>query len=292
MKGIKRDNLNEIKSFKTPPQPICDVLSGVLLLLGINDLSWSSMKAFLSKRGIVDEIINFDVKTVSIEMVNRVKRLLSKNEKSFDKSVISRVSVAAAPLAAWVKANIEYSNVLTSVKPLESELIIMEKELKECESMLASCETSLQEINDRIDNLKSIFSLKTMETERLKLQLDLAQNRTKSAATLIDQLGGEKERWQRRALEFKKRKSTLWVELLLYCAYATYLGNQNDDTRVDFKKLWLEHLCNIYKDLDFDILHLYRNVLGSWKQWGLHHDNFCLENAAIIATKSNKVCQN
>ena len=31
-------------------------------------------------------------------------------------------SVAAAPLAAWVKANISYSSVLESVAPLEKEL--------------------------------------------------------------------------------------------------------------------------------------------------------------------------
>lgn len=31
-------------------------------------------------------------------------------------------SVAAAPLAAWVKANLSYSSVLESVAPLEREL--------------------------------------------------------------------------------------------------------------------------------------------------------------------------
>ena len=35
VKGIKRDNLNEIRSLKSPPSMIVDVLSGVLMLLGM-----------------------------------------------------------------------------------------------------------------------------------------------------------------------------------------------------------------------------------------------------------------
>lgn len=32
-----------------------------------------------------------------------------------------RASVAAAPLAAWVKANLQYSRVLEKIEPLEKE---------------------------------------------------------------------------------------------------------------------------------------------------------------------------
>ena len=147
MKGIKRGNINEIKSFKTPPQPICDVLSGVLMLQGIRDLSWNSMKAFLAKRGVIEDILNFDVKTISEETINKVKSLVRKKKNSFDKKVISRVSVAAAPLAAWVIANLDYLNVLTTVKPLEEELNGMSTGLTECKLMLESCENSMKENN-------------------------------------------------------------------------------------------------------------------------------------------------
>ena len=49
--GIKSDNLNEIKSLKMPPEPIRDVLEGVLRIMGNFDTSWISMKRFLGTMG-------------------------------------------------------------------------------------------------------------------------------------------------------------------------------------------------------------------------------------------------
>ena len=191
VKGIKRENLNEIKSFKTPPQAIVDVLSGVLILQGIQDLSWNSMKAFLAKRGVIEEILNFDVKTISQRTMNKVRSLIKKKGRSFEKSVISRVSVAAAPLASWVTANLDYMDVFTTIKPLEIELNEMKLELEDCKGMLTSCEQNMKVIDDRVSKLKSNFAHKTREAEILKNNLQGARFRSESAIQLIEQLSGK-----------------------------------------------------------------------------------------------------
>ena len=66
--GIKKDNLNEIRSLKLPPEPIRDVLEGVLRLLGNLDTSWVSMKRFLGNKSVKDEIINFDSRKITPEI--------------------------------------------------------------------------------------------------------------------------------------------------------------------------------------------------------------------------------
>jgi len=54
--NIRNEALTEIRSLRAPPETIRDILEGVLRLMGILDTSWTSMKTFLAKRGIKDEI--------------------------------------------------------------------------------------------------------------------------------------------------------------------------------------------------------------------------------------------
>lgn len=48
--SIKPEHLNEIRALKMPPDPIHDVLNGVLRLMGNFDNSWTSMKKFRAQK--------------------------------------------------------------------------------------------------------------------------------------------------------------------------------------------------------------------------------------------------
>ena len=43
--SLKADTLSEIRSLRSPPDTIKDILEGVLKLMGVSDTSWTSMKA-------------------------------------------------------------------------------------------------------------------------------------------------------------------------------------------------------------------------------------------------------
>ena len=92
------------------------------MLLGVQDLSWLSMKKFLGNRGVKEDILNFNAKTISNDLRKNVSKMIKKKADSFEAANITRVSVAAAPMAAWVKANIRYSLVIEKIEPLEAEL--------------------------------------------------------------------------------------------------------------------------------------------------------------------------
>ena len=67
-----------------------------------------------------EEILNFDARQITKEMRTSVSKLLKQKGSSFEHANIYRVSVSAAPLAAWVKANIRYSLVLTDLLSITS----------------------------------------------------------------------------------------------------------------------------------------------------------------------------
>jgi dynein heavy chain 2 len=91
-------------------------------MMGQDDISWAGMKRFLGSAGIINAILGFDARQVSNKMKNNVGKIIGANPQSFEQTRIKQVSTACAPLAAWVIANIKYSEVLLKIEPLTSEL--------------------------------------------------------------------------------------------------------------------------------------------------------------------------
>ena len=92
---IRPESLSEIRSLRAPPPAIRDVLEGVLRLMGVLDMSWNSMKAFLGNRTVKDEIMNFDARSVTSQIRKSVQELISSKPESFEEANIKRASVAA-----------------------------------------------------------------------------------------------------------------------------------------------------------------------------------------------------
>jgi dynein heavy chain 2 len=112
------------------------VLSGVLALFANQDFSWNSMKATLKAKGIKEQILSFDARSITPEIRENTQKILDANANSFEEKVIIKVSKATAPLAAWVKANVQYSTVLESIAPLTSSLEKTKKSLESSEKKL------------------------------------------------------------------------------------------------------------------------------------------------------------
>ncbi|KAJ1446203.1 dynein heavy chain and region D6 of dynein motor-domain-containing protein [Pelagophyceae sp. CCMP2097] len=277
---IKAEHLNEIRSLKMPPEPIADVLGAVLKLLGISDVSWSSMKKFLSNRGVKDEILHYDARRIGGELRKDVARLLKQKASSFDHATITRVSVAAAPLAAWVKANIRYSVVLEKIQPLEAELAKAEESLEKCQQRLRLCEDEISTIDERVAGLKVEFGERTGEAEKLKRNMEHAKGILGKAEMLLGKLGGEQARWKHQAGELRAELASLPRQLLLAAGFLTYLPRQPEDVRERTTKAWAQ-LVGLHK-FSFTGLLATESQLLAWKQLGLPADSLSQENALVV----------
>jgi dynein heavy chain 2, cytosolic len=284
---IKPDHLNEIRSLTAPPEAIADVLAAVLMLLGVQDLSWLSMKKFLGNRGVKDDILNFNAKGISDELRKNVSKMIKKKSESFEAANITRVSVAAAPMAAWVKANIRYSLVIEKIEPLEAELEQEIYKLEQSQKRLQKCEDELRELDDRVGALKQEFSEKTAETERLKRNLAIAGTTLDKAEGLIGQLGGEQARWKTQAAQLQSDLSKLPTKMLLAAGFETYLAKAPEDIRAKLISQW-QDICLI-SAFSFKRVMSTESELLQWKSMGLPSDDLSQENGLVIAHLSNRV---
>uniref|UniRef100_A0A2C9KF65 Dynein heavy chain coiled coil stalk domain-containing protein n=1 Tax=Biomphalaria glabrata TaxID=6526 RepID=A0A2C9KF65_BIOGL len=259
--SIKNESLSEIRALRAPPDVIRDILEGVLRLMGIFDTSWVSMKSFLAKRGVKEEIQTFDARTISPEIRKSVEELLRKNKDSFDAKNAKRASQAAEPLAAWVVANVKYSYVLEKIEPLEAEQNELKRNLDKVESRMSKLSQALGEVDRKVATLRNRFETLTKEAAELKIKLDRENETIDAAETLVTKLEGEYQRWNQQA-------------------FITYLSAAPEDQRRNYLKQWQETV-GVDK---FDL----RRFLSTeseqliWKSEGLPSDDLSMENALVI----------
>eukprot|EP00878_Enallax_costatus_P027572 GHUV01029703.1.p1 GENE.GHUV01029703.1~~GHUV01029703.1.p1 ORF type:complete len:596 (+),score=176.00 GHUV01029703.1:386-2173(+) len=149
--GIKADNINEVRSLRMAPDVIRDVLEGVLLLMGQEDTSWAAMKAFLGKRSVKEDTINYDAHRILTTpgLRNKLDKLMASKGASFEKEVAYRASQACGPMAVWVVANKSYSEVLKQIAPLENQLSQLKQGLAESQDRLSQCQSELAQLDEQ-----------------------------------------------------------------------------------------------------------------------------------------------
>ena len=65
VKGIKRQNLVEMKSLKNPPPAVKMALESICTLMGEKIMDWNAMRAFIMKDNFITNIVNFDTEGIT-----------------------------------------------------------------------------------------------------------------------------------------------------------------------------------------------------------------------------------
>ena len=200
VRGIRKDHLAEVKSMKSPPDAVRDVLEACMLIMGQRDTSWSGMRAFLGQTGFKERIIGFDCRMISDETRREVEELLrGPRAASFRPEVIERASRAASPLAAWVKSSLLYAKVLETVAPLEAAVAEVAGQHAQASAKVQGAEAEVARLEEGIAKLKADYAGLATKAEGLKNDLEKAETTLQRAEALLGQLVGERKRWSRQA---------------------------------------------------------------------------------------------
>ncbi|GMT29047.1 hypothetical protein PFISCL1PPCAC_20344, partial [Pristionchus fissidentatus] len=100
-------------------------------------------------------------------------------------------SAAAAPLAAWVMANLQYSTILEKISPLEKVREDLQKNLQKAEKQMEKISKGLVTVDQQVAELKRNFEVLMKEATTIKVDLEREQEVIKVAGTLVERLGGE-----------------------------------------------------------------------------------------------------
>ncbi|KAJ4457360.1 putative Cytoplasmic dynein 2 heavy chain 1 [Paratrimastix pyriformis] len=162
---------------------------------GVPELPWQKARSFLLEKGVRDQLLHFDAHAITPHIRQQLLRHISDNPNSFDQKVIGRVSQAAAPLALWVKANLDYSVVLEKIAPLEREFAGLSAKFEQSTARLNECRNQVTFLDNEVARLRDDFKLKTAAAEQLKVKVDEVATKLVAAQSLLQKLDGERSRW-------------------------------------------------------------------------------------------------
>ena len=278
--NIKSETLTEVRSLRIPPEVIRDILEATLLLMGIEDTSWNSMKQFLAKRGVREEIRSFDARRINPKSRQAVEKLLKTRGSSFTNENAKRASTAALPIAQWVLANVKFSYVLEKIKPLEQEQNELQGNLKMAEEQLQGLTKGLDEVDAKVAVLKQKLNQFTKEAAEVEISLTKTKETIASADQLVAGLEGEYQRWNKEVDTMGQDIDSLPMFSIMTAGFLTYLADLSEDVRESLIKKWGSNLGVRNFDLK-RFLSSEREML-QWRADGLPADDLSLENAITM----------
>lgn len=277
--SIKTEALSEIRSLRAPPETIRDILEGVLRLMGIRDTSWNSMKSFLAKRGVKEDIRSLNPSLISPENCAEVERLIQMKSESFDYKNAKRASAAAAPLASWVVACVKYSKVVQSIKPLEREQQELERNLQSTENQMKSLSSGIDDVNVKVKELSEQLNGYTQEAAVLEIKLEDTRNILKSTEILVEKLSSEYSNWTEENENINSEIKNLDKQSMIVALCLTHFSHMLEEDKARFIENVSETLHvkfqlqeTLYTDQDKLV----------WESMGLSNDKQSVENAALM----------
>merc|ERR1712079_721390 len=245
--------------------------------------AWAEALKVMSSVSFLSQLLHFPKDSINDEMVELLEPYLTMED--YNMGTAKRVCGDVAGLLCWTKAMSFFFGVNKEVLPLKANLAIQEaryrgamSELEKAQDLLAKKETDLKK-------MQLTYAQAVKEKQKLTQQAGMCRKKMSAASTLINGLGGEKQRWTQQCIEFKAQLGRLIGDAVLACSFLSYSGPFNQHFRetlfAKWEKLLKKKNLPFTENLDVINLLINENDASEWELQGLPSDNLSLENATI-----------
>ncbi|KAL4703187.1 hypothetical protein ACJJTC_018259 [Scirpophaga incertulas] len=291
---LNKANLTELKSFGSPPGAVTNVTAAVMVLLAPGgkipkDRSWKAAKVVMAKVDVfLDSLINYDKENIHPDVIKAIQPYLKDSE--FEPEFVRSKSAAAAGLCAWVINIIKFYEVFCDVEPKRKALQAANAELAAAVEKLKSIKAKVASLEELLATLTADFEKATAEKLKCQQEADATNQTIQLANRLVNGLASENVRWAESVANFMQQNTTLPGDILLVCAFISYVGCFTKQYRLDLlHKNWLTFLKTLEPPIPItdglDPLTMLTDdtTIALWQNEGLPSDRMSTENATILS---------
>ena len=183
---------------------------------------WEPAKKKLLNADLLKRCKNYDKDNVSPDIIEKLKPIIS--QPLYQDDVLKAVSKAAAGLAKWVRAIVQYDDAMKVVRPKQEQLKEASEASKEAQRIWDVALEKLREVEAQMKKLMDDFEATKTEEERLKAQKDDCQKKCERAESLIVKLADENVKWKENLVEERIKRENLVGDILISSGIIAYLG--------------------------------------------------------------------
>jgi len=287
LKSLNKNDITEIKGFKSPPPLVQKVLEAVCILLGAKP-DWDSAKKVMDST-FLQKLMDYDKDNIPPAVIKKI--IVYYDDPEFQPEVVAKVSKAATSLCMWARAMKVYDEVAKVVEPKR-------KQLSEATAMLESEKAKLKKVQDElaavvtnVEQLQATCDTAVSEKQRLTDAAETTAKRLVRAGKLTGGLADEGVRWAATVKELSIERNNLTGNVFLSAAFIAYLGFFTAPYRKLLVEEWIGK-CIGYEIPTSDNYTLVRSMgepvkIRDWNIGGLPVDEYSTENG-ILATKGKR----
>ena len=313
LEGVKRADIDFIKSTKIPSEALKLLFKALCILYGLKEGKKVKLKKdpndqfkkipdyFEAARKYVMNNPNVMLKNLKSYKEEKITdmdptiikkwKVMIDTESNFTEAAISRSSGPAGKIYNWILCIIEVFEKLLLIIPKRESRDLAQESLDRAEALLKQTKDNLQAIIDKIASLKQQLKEAQDNKAHLESEVKRCKRQVISAEQLMEGLASEKETWKHRSEELKKLSVTILGDTLLSAGIIAYLGAFPKDYRDTSIEHWKDKIykCNIQVAMDYSLRKTCCDdlTIGNWvDKFSLPNDQVSIQNAIILHESS------
>ncbi|EAY19693.1 Dynein heavy chain family protein [Trichomonas vaginalis G3] len=305
VKGLSSKAISTVRSYTNPPPAVRDVMKGVCILLRQHVITepgklpgevvenwWGTSQKVLADprfRNRLEKFTEEEKDNIPDSVIQKLLPLYKSENWSPEKA--GACGEATLSLFNWVVAMGQYHDARKAVLPKEEALKQAQSQLDVAQKALDESLAKLKAAEDKIAKLRDDFQQVVSKKDDLLQQQEECKSKLSRAETLINNLSGEKGRWEATLNSVIEQEKNLTGDVLVAAAGVAYSGPFPSEYRARLLRTWIDFLSknNITTSPGSSIIQTLQDPVEvlKWNLSGLPRDNMSLENT-IIMSKSRR----
>eukprot|EP00659_Diplonema_papillatum_P004074 gene4074-6331_t len=290
LKTLEKKDIDQIKSYAKPPEPVEKTMNAVILLLGASKLDWSTAKQFMADTRFFKKLEDFDKDNIDAKVVKKLQVFIK--DAGFTPEIIGQSSNPCKSMCMWCRAIDNYYWVTKDLGPKKEALKGAEAKLQAAKAELDEKQQELNVCNNKVAKLEKDAEETIRRKDNLEHQKQQAVAKLERADQLLGGLAGEAGRWKESVASLEESKGMLVGTMLLASGCVAYVGPFPSKYRKDIVTQWTQKCQSlkipVKEGFTLDTI-TDQVTTRAWSQYGLPLDPFSVENGTILS-RSQRWC--